>query len=79
MSDLIVEARATKEVIEVASNDLHNVAEKMHTAPAPPPAPIAEDDLFGGWDAPAPATSWGTSTGGLEPASSGEEDSKPGL
>ena len=60
--------------MEVASNDLHTVAEKLQAAPAPPPAPVAEEDLFGGWGAPAPAASWGTSTGGLEPLSSGDDD-----
>ena len=63
MTDLISEAKATKEVMEVATNDLYTVTEKLHSAPAPPPAPVAEDDLFGGWGAPAPASAatWGSS------------------
>ena len=59
-SDLISEAKATKEVLEVATHDLHEAAEKLQTIPAPLPAPVAEEDLFGGWGAPAPppAASW---------------------
>lgn len=70
MTDLISEAKATKEVIEVATNDLYTVTETLHSAPAPPPAPVVEEDLFGGWGAPAPASgatpTWGSSAQSVE-------------
>lgn len=68
MTDLISEAKATKEVMEVATNDLYTVTETLHSAPAPPPAPVVEEDLFGGWGAPAPASAptWGSSAPSLE-------------
>ena len=62
LSDLISEARATQEVMEAASNDIHKVNETVYVAPVPPPAPVAEADLFGDWGAPAPASQAGAST-----------------
>jgi hypothetical protein len=62
LSDLISEARATQQVMEAASNDIHKVNETIHVAPAPPPPPVVEADLFGDWGAPASASQAGTST-----------------
>ena len=57
ISDLISEAKATKDAIDEAYNGVESANEAAHAAPpAPPPAP-SEADFFGGWgsDAPPPA------------------------
>ena len=53
LSDLIAETNATREVMEAAEHEMHDANEQLDAAPAPPPAPVAEADLFGGWGAPA--------------------------
>ena len=39
--------------MEAAEHEMHDANEQLDAAPAPPPAPVAEADLFGGWGAPA--------------------------
>jgi len=55
LSDLITETRATNDVLQQAETDIQNVYTQAQAAPAqaPIPPPVAEADLFGGWDQPA--------------------------
>mmetsp|Transcript_25196 Transcript_25196/g.38075 ORF Transcript_25196/g.38075 Transcript_25196/m.38075 type:complete len:985 (-) Transcript_25196:86-3040(-) len=54
LSDLIAETRATNDVLQQAENDIQNMNLQAQEAPVPIPPPVAEADLFGGWDQPAP-------------------------